>query len=381
MFARALFALALSGFALASAACPLPNGYRFEQAFSNITFSGMVQVEPIPGDPGHALVLTQGGVIHRSSLVDASEASSVFLDLRDRLHPSPDDEEGLLGLAFAPDYATSGRFYVHYTAPGGEPSVRGLPGRVGRISRFTASGASATPSSEQVLLEVYQPYTNHNGGALAFGPDGMLYIALGDGGSGGDPHNYAQDRNSLLGKILRVDVSGPGGYTIPPDNPFAGGGGRPEIYAYGFRNPWRLSFDRETGQLWAADVGQSAWEEVDRVVAGGNYGWSQFEGDACFKQPCNAPGAIPPRITYSHQFGCSISGGHVYRGTAMPELRGWYVYGDFCSGRVWAVNTEGSGPAIPLADTGTAIVSFMQDGGGELYAVTFNNAVYRLVRK
>lgn len=378
---RALMVLALCGFGAVLAACPLPNGYRLQQAFPNIAFSGMVQVEPIPGDPGHAVVLTQDGVIYRSSLADASEPPSMFLDLRQRLHPSPDQEEGLLGLAFAPDYARSGRFYVHYTAPGAEPSARGLPGRVGRISRFTASGAMAGISSEEVLLEVYQPYTNHNGGALAFGPDGMLYIALGDGGGSGDPHNYAQDRSTLLGKILRVDVSGPGGYTIPPDNPFAAGGGRPEVYAYGFRNPWRLSFDRETGELWAADVGQNAWEEVDRVVAGGNYGWSQFEGDACFKQPCSAPGAIPPRVTYSHEFGCSISGGHVYRGAAMPELRGWYVYGDFCSGRVWAVSAEGSGPAIPLADTGAAIVSFMQDGGGELYAVTFNHAVYRLVRK
>lgn len=363
------------------AACPVPNGYTVQPAFPNANFGLMVQAEPIPGDTGHALVLTKDGLIRRVSLTNASAQPSVFLDVRSRMHSAPDGEEGLLGLAFAPDYATSGRFYVHYTAPGDTPTIRGFPGRVGRISRFTASGGTAALSSEQVLLEVYQPYLNHNGGALAFGPDGMLYIALGDGGLSGDPHNNAQNLNTLLGKILRVDVSGPSGYTVPADNPFAGGGGLPEIYAYGLRNPWRMSFDRVTGQLWAGDVGQSGWEEVNRIVAGGNYGWSQFEGHACFKQPCQAPGAIPPRATYSHEFGCSVSGGYVYRGTAMPELRGWYVYGDYCSGRVWGVNTEGDGAPIPMADTGQRIVSFMQDAGGELYIVTLNNGIHRLVRK
>ena len=265
-------------------------------------------------------------------------------------------------------------FYISYTVGG--------PMR-NRISRFVAHGATADPGSEQVLLEINQPFQNHDGGSLAFGPDGMLYAGIGDGGSAGDPAGYAQRFDSLHGKILRLDVSG-AGYAIPPDNPFVGQDARGEIYALGLRNPWRINFDPATGELWAGDVGQDAWEEVDRIVAGGNYGWNVTEGFHCYlpAEGCDGSGLIPPRIEYSHEFGCAITGGFVYRGAAMPELAGWYVYGDYCSGRLWAVDTASAdAPAIPIADSGRSITSFAQDKDGELYIVTSNKEIDRLVPK
>jgi glucose/arabinose dehydrogenase len=331
----------------------------------------MVGMHAVPGDPAHAVVVSQEGVLYRANLQDAGAAPSVFLDIRNRIIGDPGNEEGLLGLAFAPDYATSGRFYVHYSAGGP---------RRGVVSRFVANGASADPASEQVILEVAQPYANHNGGGMAFGPEGMLYLAFGDGGSAGDPQGNGQRLDTLLGKILRIDVSG-AGYGIPADNPFVGRG-RGEIWAYGLRNPWRITFDRGNGQLWSADVGQNAWEEVNRIVPGGNYGWSVLEGDACYRAAtCDRSGKLAPRATYSHEFGCSVTGGYVYRGQAMPELVGWYVYGDYCSGRVWALNAAtNEGAAIPLADTGVSITSFFEDAAGELYVVS-PSAIYRLAPK
>jgi glucose/arabinose dehydrogenase len=355
--------------------CPKPNGYALAPAAPGATFGGMLGLQEIPGEPGQAAVVTQDGVIYRVSLHDANQGPSVFLDIRGRIIVGRGDEEGLLGLAFAPDYATSRRFYVHYSA--GEP-------RRSVIARYAAPGAAADPNSEHVILEVPQPYANHNGGALAFGLDGMLYIALGDGGDAGDPHQNAQNPNSLLGKILRLDVSRDR-YAIPRGGNPAPPGGRPEIFAMGFRNPWRISFDRETGQLWAGDVGQGRWEEVDRVIGGGNYGWDIREGYDCFGATrCPDAGLIPPRVTYRTRVDgtCAVVGGYVYRGVAMPELRGWYVYGDFCSGHIWAVNAGADdGGAIPLTDTDVSISSFGEDALGELYVVTFNNAIYRLVRR
>ena len=369
---RVTLALAISAaLALVLTGCPRPNGYTAVRVFPNLNFAQMVGLYPIPDGSNAAVVLTKDGMIYRADPpADAAAQPSVFLDLRDRIIAEPGFEEGLLGFAFSPDYVTSGRYYVYFTAGSPRRSV---------VSRFTASGGRA---SEQVLLEVNQPYANHNGGPLAFGPDGLLYIGLGDGGSAGDPHGNGQNTDVLLGKVLRIDVSGNGGYTIPRDNPFAGGGGAPEVYAWGLRNPWRLTFDTATGALWAGDVGQGEWEEVNRVVRGGNYGWSVTEGDACYaRSSCDRRGLIAPRITYSHEFGCSITGGYVYRGAAMPELDGWYVYGDFCSGRVWAIDAGTDvGAAIPLADTGAQISSFAQDAVGEIYLVTFDNAIYRLVR-
>jgi glucose/arabinose dehydrogenase len=368
----ALFTAFAACSALLFAACPRPNGYQAVPAFGHIDYDAMLGLQPIPGEPDHVTVVTQDGIIYKVNVANPSEPAAVFLDVRDRMIEDPATEEGLLGLAFAPDYVTSRRFYVYYTASGPRRSI---------IARFTA-GALADPASERRILEILQPYENHNGGAMAFGPDGMLYIASGDGGSGGDPHGNGQNTNTLLGKILRIDVRGDG-YAIPADNPFARGGGRQEVWAYGFRNPWRITFDPATGELWTGDVGQNAWEEVNRVVRGGNYGWNRLEAYECYRAAsCNAAGTFLPRAAYSHEFGCSVTGGYVYRGTAMPELQGWYVYGDYCSGKVWAVNAAtNEGAAIPLADTGLAISSFAVLADGELYVVTFNNAIYRLQRK
>jgi glucose/arabinose dehydrogenase len=360
--------------ALLLTACPKPNGYTAVAVFPQINFDQMLGLQPIPGDGAFAAVVSKDGVIRRASLSDDAAPVTVFLDISGRLIQNPGQEEGLLGLAFAPDYASSGKFYVYYSAGGPRRAV---------LSRFIAQGDHADPASEHVLLQIDEPYPNHNGGSLAFGPDGMLYVGVGDGGSGGDPQGNGQNTNTLLGKILRIDVSGVE-YAIPSDNPFAAGGGRGEIFAYGLRNPWRINFDAKTGQLWAADVGQNAWEEVDRVVSGGNYGWSVWEGKHCYAGArCDGTsGMILPRAEYSHEFGCSITGGYVYRGKAMPELAGWYVYGDYCSGRVWAVDAAtDAGAAIPLADTGASITSFGQDTAGELYLVTFNNKILKLTQK
>ena len=354
-------------------ACPAANGYRVVPAFPQLAFDKMLGLQPVPGDGSHALLLTQDGVIRYADLGDPAAAPTTFLDIRDRMIARPEDEEGLLGLAFAPDYATSGRFYIYYTR--GEP-------RRSTLSRFVAHGVTADPASEQVLLSIPEPFSNHNGGALAFGPDEMLYVAVGDGGSGGDPMGNGQRLDTLHGKILRLDVSG-NAYTVPADNPFVGRDARGEVYAYGLRNPWRITFDRETGQLWAGDAGQDQWEEIDRIVAGGNYGWNRLEGFHCYIAPgCDASGTLLPRAEYAHDLGCAVIGGFVYRGSEMPELRGWYVYGDFCSGRVWAVDARSdSGAVIPLADTNLPIASFAQDNAGELYLVTFANQVAKLVRK
>jgi glucose/arabinose dehydrogenase len=369
-----VFASVLVAASVLLAACPQPNGYRAAPVFPQLTFARMVALEPIPGDLDHALLVTQDGVIRRANLADEAEPVTVFLDIGSRVIPDPHTEEGLLGLAFAPDYATSGEVYVYYTA---SP-------RHNRVSRFIAQGAQADPASEHVILNLPSKRAdNHNGGALAFGPDGYLYIAVGDGGDAGDPANNGQNTGTLFGKILRIDVSGTE-YSVPADNAFARGGGLPEIYAYGLRNPWRITFDTKSGQLWAGDAGQARWEEVNRIVNGGNYGWRVMEGNHCFRPDsgCDPSGMFAPRAEYSHDFGCAVVGGYVYRGRAMPELDGWFVYGDFCSGRVWAVDAASdSGAAIPLADTGRQITSFAQDRHGELYLITFDNAIYRLERK
>lgn len=356
---------------LAPAATPATGAYAAVPAFPQFNFERMVGLFPVPGSDD-AVVLTQGGIAYIASLSDQATAPRVFLDLRAQLISNPGMEEGLLGLAFAPDYAQSGRVFVYYTAGNPRRSV---------IARYVASGGAAGPAAAHIVLEVPQPFANHNGGAMVFGPDGYLYVALGDGGSGGDPQGNGQNTNTLLAKILRIDVSGDA-YAIPPDNPFAGGGGRGEIWAYGLRNPWRITFDRATGDLWAGDVGQNRWEEVDRIVRGGNYGWNVVEGRECYGgKPCDASKFAAPRAVYGRDDGCSVTGGYVYRGDAMPELRGWYIYGDFCSGKVWAVNTAGDSDPVLLADTGKPISSFAELPDGEVYLVTFGRAIFRLARR
>jgi glucose/arabinose dehydrogenase len=303
-----------------------------------------------------------------------------FLDLSAQV--SNGGEQGLLGLAFHPQYAQNGTFVVNYTDPSGDT----------RVSRFTVSANPdlANGGSEQVILAVAQPFTNHNGGMVAFGPDGYLYIALGDGGSGGDPQGNGQDRATLLGSILRIDIDGGTPYAIPATNPYASSQTfKQEIWAYGVRNPWRLSFDRITGDLYIADVGQGAREEVDFQPAsstgGENYGWNIMEGSICFSPSsgCNQSGLTLPVLDYDHTQGCSITGGYVYRGTAIPAIQGRYFYGDFCSGWVRSFLMQ-SGQAVervewPTLSPGGSILSFGEDAQGELYILSGSGSVYQIV--
>ncbi len=291
-----------------------------------------------------------------------------FLDITSKVRSG--GEQGLLGLAFHPMYTKNGRFFMNYTR---------MPDGATVVAEYKVStDPLITEKVERVLLAVPQPYANHNGGMLAFGPDGYLYISLGDGGAAGDPGNRAQDRNDLLGKILRIDVDRGTPYAIPPDNPYASGGGRPEIYALGLRNPWRFSFDRKTGNLWAGDVGQDRWEEIDRVVKGGNYGWRIMEGNHCFFPPffCRTEGLNPPVAEYALTGGrCSIIGGYVYRGRAHPALSGLYLFGDYCSGEIMTLR---DGQVTVLLHTELRISSFGEDQDGELYVIDLRGGVYRL---
>jgi glucose/arabinose dehydrogenase len=324
---------------------------------------------------GKVRVITAGGAL----------SPTPFVDLTSRIKSG--GERGLLGLAFHPRFATNRRLFVDYTrARDGGTIVSEL--------RASADGSRVDPSSERIILFVPQPFANHNGGQLAFGPDGYLYIGLGDGGSGGDPYGNGQNRNVLLGKILRIDVDGPHAagkaYGIPPDNPYAAGGfapgeGRPEVWAYGLRNPWRFSFDRVTGELYVGDVGQNAWEEIDRQPldppGGANYGWNLMEGNHCFQSGCDPTGLTMPIAEYSHQLGCSVTGGYVYRGTAQAALRGMYIFGDYCSGRLFTVHSEdGAITTGTVAESGLNISSFGEDEAGELYLVDLSGGgLYRLV--
>jgi glucose/arabinose dehydrogenase len=294
-------------------------------------------------------------------------------------------EQGLLGLAFHPGFAANGRLFVDYTRTGDGATI---------VSELTAAPdhGSANPATERILLTVSQPFANHNGGQLAFGPDGFLYIGLGDGGSGGDPYGNGQNRQALLGKILRISVDGspaPGkAYAIPNSNPYAAGGispgaGLPEIWAYGLRNPWRFSFDRATGDLYIGDVGQNAWEEIDRQPGGSrggeNYGWNAFEGTHCYSA-CAGVSAVPPITEYSHSDGCSVTGGYVYRGARQPTLNGIYVFGDYCSGTIFTVPAGvGSAAPRPVAASGLNISSFGEGQDGEVFVVDLGGSVYRVV--
>ena len=298
------------------------------------------------------------------------------LDITDRVSRRG-SEEGLLGLALAPD--DDQHLYVYYSAADPRRSV---------VSRFDyyAGDRPFDSAAELVILEVEQPYPNHNGGQIAFGPDGYLYIGLGDGGSAGDPQGNGQDTSTLLGSILRIDVSEATPeqpYAIPPDNPFADAGGRPEIWAYGLRNPWRFSFDRDTGELWAGDVGQNQWEEIDIIERGGNYGWNTLEGSHCFnpREDCDRDGKIPPVLEYSLDgTPCSVIGGYVYRGSAILWLQGAYIYGDFCSGKIFGLrlNRGQVTEHQELADTNLSIMSFAEDNEGELYLLSQREGIHRL---
>jgi glucose/arabinose dehydrogenase len=325
---------------------------------------------------GRLFVTEQRGVIR--ILENGAFLAAPFLDISSRVLAN--GEQGLLSVAFPPGFASGRHFYVNYTrVPDGATIVARY--------RLTADPNAADPGSEEVILTVAQPFENHNGGQLAFGPDGFLYIGMGDGGSGGDPFNNGQSPGTLLGKLLRIDVeSADVPYGIPPDNPFLGVSGfRGEIWALGLRNPWRFTFDGETGDLYLGDVGQSAFEEIDfqpgSSRGGENYGWNVMEGGGCFTGPsCDASGKTLPVAVYDHTEGCSVTGGMVYHGPSAPSFRGTYFYGDFCSGRIWGLTRTGaSWNAALLAVTGINISTFGEDEGGELhFADHTGGAIYRI---
>lgn len=328
------------------------------------------------GDGSNRLfIVEQAGRIR--ILAGGALMAAPFLDIRARVRSG--GETGLLGLAFHPRYSENGRFFVNYTRAGSA-------GLETVIAEFTASPASANQadaSSERNLLTYAQPFDNHNGGMVAFGPDGFLYIASGDGGSGGDPQGNGQSLNTLLGKILRIDVDSAAPYGIPADNPFAAAPGRDEIYAYGLRNPWRFSFDRETGRLFAGDVGQNQLEEIDIIVRGGNYGWNRMEGTRCYSPAtnCNREGLILPIHEYGRSEGVSVTGGYVYRGQVAPSLAGKYVYADFGSGHIWALSelSTGAWRNEELLRSGINVSSFGEDEQGELYLVDYGGSVRQVL--
>ena len=323
---------------------------------------------------GRLFLVEQRGVIR---VADADGLrDEPFLDIRDRVNDTG-NEQGLLGLAFHPDFTANGAFYLNYT--------RGTGDTV--IARFQvgADPNQAETESEFVLLQIDQPYANHNGGRLVFGPDGYLYIGTGDGGSQGDPEGRAQNPDSLLGKILRLDVDGGEPYAIPPDNPFAAGGGRPEIWAFGLRNPWRFAFDSATGDLFIGDVGQNQWEEVNFLPSGapgGNFGWDLREGLDEYE---GGPSTMftDPVAVYSHaEGGCSVTGGEVIRDPSLPEWQGIYLYGDFCSGLIWGLFRDASGAWQNrlLFESVFQITSFGTGDDQSVYALDRSGAVYRLTR-
>lgn len=340
----------------------------------DLLFQQPVAMVQAPGAQAQWYVVEQPGRVYRIEMQGAAYVKHLFIDISDRVVSG--GERGLLGLAFHPGYENNNRLYLSYTGycPQG--------GLCSFISRFLANASTRQPdvNSEETLLQVAQPYGNHNGGHIAFGPDGLLYIGLGDGGSAGDPHGHAQNTHTLLGAMLRVDVDGGKPYAIPPDNPFADGKlGRPELYAWGLRNPWRWSFDRRTGDLWLADVGQDDWEEIDRIEKGGNYGWNIREGRHCFRvASCDSKGLIDPVAEYDHGQGYSVTGGYVYRGSRLARLQGVYIYGDFGSGRIWGYHPDGRVEVL-VGKSGLSIASFAEDSDGELYALDYaKGKVWRL---
>jgi glucose/arabinose dehydrogenase len=330
-----------------------------------------------PAGDSRLFVVEKNGLIR--IIKNGTLQSTPFLNLTSLT--TKGSEQGLLGLAFAPDYAASGRFYVSYTTTGGTNGGNSV------VARYHVSGNTdiADQASDTTILTVAQPESNHNGGGIAFGPDGMLYLGFGDGGGGGDPLETGQDRTDLLGSMLRLDVSG-AAYTSPADNPFAGSATfRHELWNYGLRNPWRWSFDRQTGDLYIGDVGQNAYEEVDiqpsASTGGENYGWNIMEASHCYQSSsCNRSGLTLPVLTYDHADGCAVTGGYVYRGAAVQKLQGHYFYSDACSGFIRSFRRTGTGitEQKTWSQLGlSGVNSFGEDGNGELYVMTWSGELYR----
>ena len=365
-------------------------GIHLEPVFQELSKTNIVYMEPAPGIPNKLFLAVKTGEIVIIDTATTSVPETEFLDISEKVN-STGNEEGLLGFTFDNHYMDNRFFYVYYSASKPRRSV---------ISRFTAETDNllkAIPGSEKILLEVEQPYSNHNGGHLQFGLDGFLYIGLGDGGSAGDPLNNGQDLSTLLGSILRINVHTENTqtrYTVPMDNPFANNveGFRGEIWAYGLRNPWKFSFDTNSGTLWAADVGQNKYEEINLIVRGGNYGWNEMEGSSCYNnfweisqnEDCLKEEFVEPIFTYPHDAGnCSVTGGYIYRGSQIEYLRGLYIYADFCSGRIWALEHDSKGNAVNtlLIDSNLAISSFAKDSKNELYVISYDGAIYRMTSK
>ncbi|MFN9718029.1 MAG: PQQ-dependent sugar dehydrogenase [Planctomycetota bacterium] len=366
---------------------------RVEPAFEQLEFNRPIVVTHANDGTDRVFVAEQEGIIKVFPNDQDVEEATVFLDIDDRcVYADNQNEEGLLGFAFHPKYKENGQFFLYYTSSEAD--------HLSKVSRFTVSKEDpnrADSTSEQVIMRIPQPFWNHNGGTLEFGPDGFLYVGLGDGGSGNDPNGNGQNLNTWLGSILRIDVdhqSEGRNYAIPKDNPFigkevAGPRGKmlpaqPEIYAYGVRNIWRMSFDRKTGTLWAADVGQNLWEEINIIRSGGNYGWNVREGKHWFR-PDGADQSradlIDPIFEYHHDIGKSITGGTVYRGTRVPELVGKYIYADYVTGLLWALEyDEKAGKVIAnysLEGEKLPVMSFGCDEPGDIYFTTPFGRLYR----
>lgn len=358
-----------------------------QRVFPNLSFTQPVAMLQAPGDAARWFVVEQNGFVRVFENTAAVTSAGVFIDIDARVN-STCGECGLLGMAFHPTFPTDPRVYLSYTAGN-------LQSRVSEFRTFDA-GLTLDPGSERVLITVDQPQTNHNGGGIAFGPDGFLYVGLGDGGGSNDQHGTignAQLLTTLLGKMLRIDIAVTTApfYRIPTDNPFpanplcnlngTGTQNCPEIFAWGFRNPWRWSFDRQSGQLWVGDVGQSAMEEVSRVAIGGNYGWRCFEGTRNTGFDCGTlPNPLPPVAEYGRSVGTTVTGGYVYRGTASPALAGRYVFGDFGSGRIWHIAADAA-PTQTMTtgfDSSLNISSFGEGNDGEIYAIHYGGTLHRI---
>ena len=358
---------------------PANVSYKVITAFPKLSFKRPVDLQHPDDNSNRLFVVEQAGVISVFPNDSTVASKTTFLDIRTKVQDQG-NEQGLLGLAFHPDFENNGYFFVNYTATRPERTV---------ISRFKVSADhnQADPASEQVILTFAQPYSNHNGGQVSFGNDGYLYIATGDGGSGGDPHGNGQNRAALLGKILRIDVDRQENgdlYGIPTDNPFAGNtsGYRPEIYAYGMRNPWRFSFDPANGRLWAGDVGQNSFEEIDIIENGGNYGWNTMEGKHCYSpaQGCDMSGLKMPIWDYGRGYGISVTGGFVYRGPTLPGLTGKYIYSDYSGKWIWALDYADMNNPVNtgLVKADFEISSFGVDQNNELYICGFDGKIHRL---
>lgn len=378
--------LTLASSSFAQQKQPLPDtplAIRPVRAFPNLNIELPVLIANAGDGSNRLFVGNQKGILYVMKNDPSVEEPNVFLDISDRVvYKKNENEEGLLGLAFHPKYKTNGEFFLYYNTTDKPHTTV--------VSRFKVSKDDpnkADPKSEEELLRIPQPYWNHNGGTLAFGPDDYLYIGLGDGGAGGDPHGHGQNLKTWLGSILRIDVDKHDQgkkYAVPKDNPFVGReDAQPEIYAYGFRNIWRMSFDRETGHLWAADVGQNLWEEIDIVVKGGNYGWNLREGFHKFGDKGSEPrqDLIEPIWEYHHDLGKSITGGYVYRGKKVPALAGCYLYADYVTGRMWALKYDEEAKKVvanyALQDQKMPIITYGEDEQGEVYCSDMFGNLYR----